>query len=39
MENIEKKSDNIINELNAVHEENRKLKEEIDELKELIKNK
>ena len=36
---IEDRSDNIVNELNAVRKQNEKLQKEIDELKELIKNK
>lgn len=36
---IEDQSDNIMNELNAVRQQNEKLQKEIDELKDLIKNK
>ncbi len=36
---IEEQSENIVDELNAVREQNQKLQKEIDELKELIKNK
>lgn len=36
---VDEKSERILNELDEVRKENRELKKEIDELKELIKNK